>query len=290
MTEYFDERRFAIGTVQFGLDYGISNISGKTEEKEVAEILETAWQNGIDTIDTANGYGDSENVLGKQLKHPFRIVTKFSASADSAAKIEESLLNSTKALQTKTVYGFLAHDADLLIKNPELWKSLYGLREKKLVEKIGYSLYTPEQLVQLIDLKIIPDIVQLPYNFLDQRFKPFFQELKSMGTEIHIRSVFLQGLFFMNPDKLSAHFEPAKPVLKNLQLALPDRNDLAAWLLQFVLKEKNIDKVVLGVNNSQQLNANLSGILNQYPVSIAAGHALPKEILMPYLWPKKIEK
>jgi len=282
-------KKLALGTVQFGLNYGISNMSGMTAENEVAKILEKAWQKGIDIIDTARDYGNSENVLGKQLKHPFRIVSKFPARADNAQKIQQSFTTSINALHTKTLYGFLAHDADLLIKNPQLWKVLVSLKEKKLVQKIGYSLYTPEQLQQLLDLKIIPDIVQVPYNFLDQRFKSFFRKLKSVDTEIHIRSVFLQGLFFMKPDKLPVFFESVKPVIKKLQLALPDMNDLAAWLLQFVLKEKNIDKVVLGVNNSEQLNANLSGLLNLYPINIDSENIISKKILMPNLWPQNFQ-
>jgi len=284
-----NETKLALGTVQFGLNYGISNVCGKTEEKEVVNIIETAWQNGIDTIDTARGYGDSEGVLGKTLRHPFRIVTKFPVSADTPQKIEQSLRASLKALGTENAYGFLAHDADILIKCPELWKMLVGLRKKKVVEKIGFSLYKPEQLKRLIELGILPDIVQFPYNFLDQRFKPFFQKLKSMGVEIYARSVFLQGLFFMKPCQLSIHFESLKPLLKRLQLELPDKDDLAAWLVQFVLKEKDIDKIVIGVNNSQQLKAILSGLLNQYSISVDTDTNIPEELLMPNLWPQNIQ-
>jgi len=283
-------KRFALGTVQFGLNYGISNDAGKTEENEVAEILEAAWEKGIDTIDTAKNYGDSESVLGKKLKHPFRIVTKFPARADTSEKIEQSLLASIKALKTKSVYAFMAHDTDLLIKTPELWKTLVRIKEKKIAEKIGCSLYTPEQLQRLIDLNIVPDIVQFPYNFLDQRFNPFFKGLKTMGTEIHVRSVFLQGLFFMKPDQLPSWFESVKPILRKLQLVLPGKNDLAGWLLQFVLKEENIDKIVLGVNTAQQLKANLSALMNLNPISIDADNNIPKEILMPNLWPKMYNK
>ncbi len=278
-------KRLALGTVQFGLDYGISNFLGKTEENEVAKILEVAWQNGIDTIDTARDYGNSETLLGKRSNYPFRIVTKFPALADSPQKIEQAFLDSIKALRTDGVYALMAHDANLLIKNPELWKILLSLQGKQLVKKIGYSLYTPEQLQQLIDLKMLPDIVQLPYNFLDQRFRPFFQMLKSIGVEIHVRSVFLQGLFFIHPDKLSTYFDSAKPILKNLHLALPDMKDLAGWLIQLVLKEKEIDKVVLGVNNAQQLEANLSAILNLYPITFDFDNSISEEILLPNRWP-----
>lgn len=284
------EKRIALGTVQFGLDYGISNNAGKTEENEVAKILEAAWEKGIDTIDTARGYGDSESILGKQLKHPFRIVTKFSASADTPEKIEQSLLTSMRALHTESVYAFIAHDTDLLISTPELWKTLVRIKEKKIVQKIGYSLYTPEQLQRLIDLDMLPDIVQFPYNFFDQRFNPFFKTLKTIGTEIHVRSVFLQGLFFMKPEQLPGWFESVKPILRNLQQALPDKNDLAGWLLQFVLKEEKIDRVVLGVNTSQQLKANLAALMNLNSISVNAYNNIPQEILMPNLWPKTHNK
>ena len=88
---------------------------------------------------------------------------------------------------------------------------------------------------------------------------------------------------------MPAWFESVKPILKKLQLALPDKNDLVGWLLQFVLKEE-IDRVVLGVNTAQQLRANLSALMNQNSISIDADNNIPKEILMPNLWPKMYNK
>jgi aryl-alcohol dehydrogenase-like predicted oxidoreductase len=259
---------------------------GKTDEKEVPGILEVAWENKIHTIDTARSYGNSESVLGKFLHHPFRIVTKFPPGTDSPEKLYASFAGSCNDLKVDRLYAFLAHNADSLRGNKDLWNALLQLKEKGLVQKIGYSLYTPQQLIQLIDSGMTPDIIQIPYNFLDQRFNKLLPQLKANGIEIHVRSVFLQGLFFMDPDTLSEFFNPVKSLIKTLQSNFTRKNELAAWLMQFALNEQNIDKVVFGVNNTNQLKDNLSGLMNSSSVKISVENNIPEEILMPNLWPQ----
>jgi len=281
----FHARKFVLGTAQFGLHYGISNLSGQTPEEEVARILQYAWAQGVNTMDTASAYGNCEEVLGRQINNPFHVITKFSTDISSSTALCESLNRSLKKLQEKKIYGFLAHDAESLMKNPSLWKDLLALKEKGLIGKIGYSLYTPEQLMKLIGMHMIPDIVQLPFNFFDQRFKPYLKELRSNGTEIHARSVFLQGIFFMEPDRLPSFFDEVKPVMKKLQHEMPDKKNLSKFLLQFVFKEVNIDKLVIGVNNLNQLQQNLALLSVSNSVNIEVG-SISERILMPSNWPK----
>lgn len=278
--------RLALGSVQFGMAYGISNKVGKTKEQEVKKILSSAWTKGIQTIDTASVYGRSEEVIGKYSQYPYKIVTKFSAEVNTENKIKESLESSLKKLNVKEIYGFMAHHAETLLQNPNLWEVLLTLKKKKVVKKIGYSLYSPIELEKLLDKKMIPDIIQVPFNLFDQRFKPFFEELKKNGTEIHARSAFLQGLFFTEPINLPSFFDTVKPLLNKIQFLYANPDELAAFLLRTVLKEKNIDKVVFGVNNINQLNKNLQYLFIQenHPFSLEE-YNIPEKILMPQCWP-----
>lgn len=277
-------QKLALGTVQFGLNYGISNIYGKTNKNEVGRILEFAWANGIKTIDTAGDYGNSEEVLGKQMNHPFEIITKLSIHKKDIAEIKISLDESLKKLNVENLYALLVHDAENLITNKEIWGALLAFKAKGVIKKIGYSLYYPYQLEQLIDLNMVPDIIQIPYNIIDNRFKSWLIELKKINCEIHSRSVFLQGLFFRKPEDLPNHFNEIKPLLKKLHEQFIDIEKLAAWLLLEVIKERNIDKVVFGVNNLEQLQNNLFNIAHPPAFKLESNYFMPDKILIPNLW------
>lgn len=282
-----DLSRLAIGTVQFGIDYGISNSIGKTSLQEVGRILSKALTVGINTIDTASVYGNSEEVLGNCNIESFNITSKFPASIKSATALQQSIDSSLLKLRTNSLYGYLAHDADSLLNNPYMWQSMLELRQKGSVQKIGYSLYTPAQLEKLLLLNFVPQIVQVPYNFLDRRFEKYFYQLKSMGCEIHVRSAFLQGLFFLNPDILNIFFKDIKPLLVEIRNKLIDNNSIAGFLLNFVLENKQIDKLVFGVNSLAQLEANILQIQsNKSYTTIEFNGVVNEDILMPNKWPK----
>ena len=161
-----------------------------------------------------------------------------------------------------------------------------GFKEKKLVRKIGFSLYTPEQLRKLLDKNFIPDIVQVPYNLFDRRFEGEFEMLKTLGVEIHTRSVFLQGLFFLEPNLLPAHFNRAKPLLEKLRKTFDDKA-LAGQLLNFCMRNPSIDKIVIGVNQASQLASNISHLnLSSTDLNWSEFQLSDESILLPYNWPK----
>lgn len=278
--------RLALGTVQFGLEYGISNKNGRTSLNEVRDILQIAFQSGIDTLDTASSYGDSETAIGASKRAKFNIVSKFPASINSDAELSNSLATSLANTKSDCLYGYMAHDADALIKNKTLWQSMKQFRDAGKVQKIGYSLYTPLQLEALYEMGLVPDIVQVPYNFLDRRFEIFFDQLKSDGCEIHVRSVFLQGLFFLGPKELGEFFKPIKPLLGLLQEHFSDNKTTAAFLINFVLSNPLVDKLVFGVNTTLQLQENIDALSKEteYP-NIQYDSNIPEEILMPNKWP-----
>ncbi|MBL0356343.1 MAG: aldo/keto reductase [Chitinophagaceae bacterium] len=195
--------KLGLGTVQFGMHYGIANTTGRTATEEVKLILSLALQNGMNILDTASGYGDAEKVLGETGVDGFKIISKF-LPADTEVELEKQLATSLNNLKVKRLYGYLAHRPQDLLVNIWQWKYLQEQKVNGVIEKIGFSLNEPSELHQLLSEDFIPDLVQVPYNFLDRRFEKDLVELKRKGTEIHVRSAFLQGLFFTDTDSLSS--------------------------------------------------------------------------------------
>ena len=153
----------------------------------------------------------------------------------------------------------MAHDVDLLLENPSWWEGLKLAKEQDLVKKIGYSLYSVNQLEALLAKQIIPDIIQFPYNILDRRFESFLFELNSMGVEIHTRSVYLQGVFQMEPSQLPVYLEPLQNYLKIVRkIAKINQLSIGQICLRFVMNNPFINKVVIGIDNLSQLKENVS--------------------------------
>jgi aryl-alcohol dehydrogenase-like predicted oxidoreductase len=280
-------KKIALGTVQFGLHYGISNTKGKTTLSEVSSILKEATRFGIDLVDTAYSYGESEKVLGNFLQDfDFKIVTKF-PRPQQGDSIRNYFEESISCLRVQNLHGYMAHDGASILDNPKLWEELIELRENGRVSKVGYSLYSPSELRQLTNMHGVPDIIQVPYNVFDRRFEPEFERLKSEGTEIHVRSSFLQGLFFVNPDSLPAYFDAAKPLLKKMREITEDDHTLAGSLLMFCLSNPFIDRVIIGVNNTAQLVSNIERLFRPLPpVCFDDFYFSDESILLPYKWPK----
>lgn len=251
------EIKITLGTVQFGINYGISNTHGVPSDEALKEILSVANEAGIHQLDTALAYGNAEERLGLFADNRFQIVTKFPAVA-SQEELENTLEQSLTRLKTNSVYGYLAHNADILIENPCLWETLQKAKNEGKINKIGFSLYHPEQLEKLLALNIVPDLVQLPYSILDRKFESKLTELKLLGTEIHVRSVFLQGLYFMNPKQLPEKLQPLTEALTELQAICTENEVIVGDVaLNYVISNPNIDKVVMGVETAAQLQQNI---------------------------------
>lgn len=273
--------KIGLGTVQFGLDYGISNENGKTSSEEVTKILTYAQAQGINTIDTASAYGDAEKILGGNMLNGFRIISKFMPPQKDET-ISSQLHQSLERLKQKNLYGYLAHRPLIVLENPSLWKELQNLKEEGIIKKIGFSLNEPTELSKILQAGFFPDLIQIPFNYFDQRFKQQIILLKEQGCEIHSRSTFLQGLFFVNPDKMNSFFDEVKPIIKNLQSTI---KNLSGSLLRFAAEQPFIDKVILGVENSAQLKANLDTLetAEQLP---ELKQKISDNILIPSGWQK----
>ncbi len=262
--------KLALGTVQFGIPYGISNNSGQTPIKEILKILELAKQHNISTIDTASEYGQSEEVIGKVLNNEnyFKIITKTIhinkpiINAKDINKLKQALNQSFKNLRKKKVHAILIHNTqDIFSKNGEkLFEELITLKENGYTDKIGFSVYSKEE-IDLLLKHFEFDIIQLPINILDQKLlmTEKIGQLKKRNIEIHARSIFLQGLLLMDPDKINSFFDPIRKKLKEFHLTLKKQNisPLQASI-HFVKNINEIDKIIIGVNNHNQLLENIN--------------------------------
>lgn len=254
--------KIILGTAQFGLKYGISNKNGIPTEIELKSILLTAKKFGVNFLDTAQAYGNAELQIGKFSDINFEIITKF-PKVSSEKELIQSLNKSCESLKTNSIYGYLAHNADVIINNPQLWNILLEAKESQKIRKIGFSLYYPEQLESLLIKKCVPDLVQLPYSIFDRKFENQLRLLKEIGTEIHVRSVFLQGLYFMNPNQLPIKLEKLKSSLNDLNKISKKYNvSVGEIALNYVIANPYIDKIVFGVETSEQLIQNINMVNN----------------------------
>ena len=259
--------KLTLGTAQFGLDYGVANAIGQVNKEEILQILTFAKQAGINTLDTAIGYGDSEKRLGQAGIGSWNIITKLPEvnveHSDINFWVNSQINNSLLRLNVLSVYGILLHrPLQLLEKNgSQLWNSLEGLKERSITKKIGFSVYSPDELDKLWKAGFIPDIVQAPYNVFDQRLKDsgWLSKLNDNKVEVHTRSVFLQGLLLMPSDKRPKYFSKWNNLFNEWDLWLKTNNisGLEA-ALNFALSEYLIDKIIVGVDNKTQLSEVIS--------------------------------
>ena len=275
--------KIGIGTAQFGMDYGINNSKGRLSKDEVYRILTFALDVGVDLLDTASSYGEAEAVLGGFGRiSAFKIVSKFLSGIDP----EDSLNASLERLAVKSIYALLAHRFES-IKDRKVLRKLNLIKAKGLVKKIGVSVYYPFEVDYILKNGIDIDLIQLPYNVFDRRFEKYFPVLKDRKIEVHTRSAFLQGLFFIKPEKLHRWFDSVKDKIKLIQeYADKERVGLSKLLLGWVLKNDLVDKVIIGVDSYEQFlnNIDLDNRLFEI-VDFLDDFAIDDEnIIIPSLW------
>jgi aryl-alcohol dehydrogenase-like predicted oxidoreductase len=255
--------KLILGTVQFGLNYGINNTAGKPSKENIKSILDSAYNSGIKLLDTAEAYGDSQNKIGEyhnNSTNKFNVITKFSSNTEGfSLNIIERVHNNLKILDVDKLHCYMFHSFDDFNKYFEKYrKDLLILKRDGIINNIGVSLYSNDELESVLKFDEIT-LIQLPFNLLDNNNKrgDILKKAKAKGIEIHTRSAFLQGLFFMNTSKLTIRIKPLGSYLNSLNDLCDEyykMNDLA---LNYVCNNKNIDKVLIGVDNVHQLASNL---------------------------------
>ena len=283
--------KLAIGTAQFGLDYGVANQKGQLNKNEIQAILDFASKNGINTLDTAKAYGASEVSIGEYLKlsdSSWNIITKIGSVNNIIGQIKDSI----KKLNIKPNI-VLAHSADLFL-NPSFQTELQKAKDQELIKYYGVSLYNDREIYQVLKSELKPTVVQLPMNILDTRLykNGLLNQLFENGIEIHIRSVFLQGLFYLSKDDLNERFKDVNPGLDALKsIAKKAELTLAELSLLWVASIKEVDKVIIGVDNVDHLKAHFKTLEKNVDPSVFIEVLSIKyeneNILNPSLWPIK---
>lgn len=284
--------RLALGTVQFGLPYGIANQQGQVSREAAKAMLQLAAANGIDTLDTAIGYGESEACLGDVGTQGFKLVTKLPAVPNGCADVTEWVKSEVSAslarLGVSTVYGLLLHRSEQLlgIDGMVLYNALHSLKETGQVQKIGASIYSPMELEALTPQYRF-DLVQAPFNLVDRRLytSGWMQRLKQDGVEIHTRSVFLQGLLLMPRTAIPPKFAPWAPLWDKWHDWLATHSTSAVQAcLAYPQNFPEIDHVVVGADSVSQLKQIIEATRYIAPESLPDLGSMDENLINPARW------
>lgn len=259
-----------LGTVQFGMDYGIFNQKKPSLESSLA-CIDYAVNNGVKAIDTATAYGDAEKIVGEYIKansnkrKELFISTKFLPNLldDVSSKnyveiIRDNLQKSLKTLYTDYVDAYLLHSARYAF-NDEILYALSKMEQEGLAKKVGVSVYEPNEALACLKSPYV-NFMQLPYSILDHRMKEsgVFNSSLTGKCEIHSRTAFVKGLVKLKCDEVPKYLVKAKPVLAHLDKLCKETGYSAIELaINYVKRENAISHLVIGIRNLQQLKEDI---------------------------------
>lgn len=250
------------------MNYGVNNTLGKISTEETFRILDFALSKGIDTIETAEDYGDALGVIGEYHKYKgrhFDIILKSNLNKDLNFDIKERIQSFTKLLSVNKLNSFLFHSYESLKRNEKALDDLIQLKNTKEIEKIGVSVYNNEELEESLlygDL----DIIQIPFNLLDNYSKRgrLIELANYKNKTVHVRSAFLQGLFFMDNMSLPKHYKPLIPYLKKIDDICNDFNLTVNELaVGYVNSFNNIAGIIIGLDNKDHLVETIKSMNNK---------------------------
>ncbi len=302
--------KITLGTAQLGFNYGIANVNGKPDFNKSIEILNYSWQNEINTFDTSPLYGNSEKLIGSFIssksidnlenliiisKLP-RIQLEDKLTFDNLyMHIKNQIFQSIKNLQIKKIPIYLIHHTpDINIKDGLIIDCLTQIKSDGLIDKFGISAYNPEEVKTSLKFKDI-NVIQIPINIFDQRLirNGLLKELKKRGYIIFARSIYLQGLFFISPEKLPKNLKIAKKPLLKLQTIIKEYDiDIDKLTFLFVRDLPEISSLVIGTEKVKQVERNIK-ILKEQPLLNDIRNRIMEEfseiserIINPSLWNK----
>jgi aryl-alcohol dehydrogenase-like predicted oxidoreductase len=289
-----------LGTVQFGLNYGIANKTGRPATQEISKIITTALDNGIQYFDTAQAYGESEALLGEifeelSTRTAVKLITKLTPDFQhtNADQLRRSIDSSLTRLKMSSLWGLMTHRSSSVTDWERFSKNINSFESGKLVQHFGVSLYSPEEAMEFLDNEFV-DIIQIPTNILDKRLieNGFFERAVENNKTIFIRSVFLQGLLLLNESELeNGKMKWVKEHLQFYYNFLRKHDLLPQYFTLKAIRQRFPELILVsGVETQSQLLDNLEllkapdlkqSILNEWWSNLPD---LPNKLLDPSKW------
>lgn len=306
MRKHIGEIRFSrlvVGTVQFGLPYGIANRVGQPSLDDVCAILSYAVDHGATTLDTAAEYGESESVLGRALRtigaldrvtvitkvRPVRHMAKEKTPENVRHWIRDSVHASLARLGLDVLPLCLFHDTNDI----DYLDILLELRKEGLVQHVGVSVLTPDQMPWVLSVPEV-EAIQIAASMLDQRIHRAGDLARgaAAGLAIFVRSIYLQGLLVMPIQEIIPALQRVIPVRQALEQIAADAGlTMAEMALRYGLSLHGVTGVLTGVETLEQMQANAAFVARGplAPDVVKAIHDavpdLPDTILFPWHWP-----
>jgi aryl-alcohol dehydrogenase-like predicted oxidoreductase len=251
--------RIVLGGAQLGLPYGILNGGETLSGEEVARILDTAVVHGIDSIDTAIAYGQSESVIGETAQNRFKIISKLPPLPLDVSNVSKWVLAQVEAslsrLKCTSLDALLLHQPQDLVgqHGAELYAAISSLKIKKIIQRFGISIYVPDELDGIIG-KFDIDVVQAPLNVFDRRILKVIDQLTARNIEVHVRSVFLQGVLIAKPEDRPLRFQPWSNHFEQFdEWVYSSGVSAMACCLGFALQQPGVAKLVIGTTSANSL-------------------------------------
>ena len=282
--------RIVLGGAQLGLPYGVLNGGETLSGEEVARILDTAVSHGIDSIDTAIAYGQSESIIGETSQNRFNIISKLPPLPLDVSNVFEWVIAQVEAslsrLKCTSLDALLLHRPQDLTEahGAELFAAISSLKIEKTIQRFGVSIYTPDELNSIIGTCDI-DVVQAPLNVFDRRILGVIDQLSALNIEVHVRSVFLQGVLIAKPEdrpqrfnQWSEHFAVFDEWVNSSGMSA------MSCCLGFALQQPGIAKLVIGTTSAKSLTEIMTSIPNT-PIEVPAQLQSSVETLIdPRFW------
>ena len=262
--------RIVLGGAQLGLPYGVLNGGETLSREEVARILDTAVGHGIDSIDTAIAYGQSELLIGETAQNRFNIISKLPPLSLEVSNVSEWVhmqVNASLArLKCTSLDALLLHRPRDLVEQhgTELYAAIESLKIRKIIQRFGVSIYAPDELDGIIG-KFDIDVVQAPLNVFDRRILGVIDQLTALNIEMHVRSVFLQGVLIANPKDRPQRFQSWSEHFAQFDEWVQSSGMSAmSCCLGFALQQSGVAKLVIGTTSAESLTEIMNSVPNMH--------------------------
>lgn len=299
--------KITLGTAQLGSKYGVANIIGKPDFSSAMEILLKSWNSGINSFDTAPRYGDSEELVGQFIESKIKDINELPFIISKLPPINIKKLNfeevynfvkknieiSLKKLNVDMINYYLLHNpSDIFLKEGIIVDCLNEIKNEGFIKEFGISAYQPDEVRQSLKYKEIT-VIQIPLNLFDHRLitTGLLEKLKRRNYTIFARSIYLQGLFFILPEKLHKNLKDAEEYLIKLRALTEDLEmSIAKLAFLFIRDIQDVSSIIIGVEKIEQILENIlflkenSLSKNVYNTILDNFHDIPESIINPNNW------